>query len=202
MEIKTFLMYKEWQPVIEAMTDEQAGKLLKAIYSYQIDNEVNITDGLLLGMFNMMKAKFEIDAALYEEKCEKNRANGQKGGRPKKPTKPKETERFTEITEKKPKEKKETYGTGGNVKLTVKEYEKLIEDYGADKTQKAIELLDGYIADKGYKSKDNNRALRRWVFTAVEEQEQKRARINGSNIRPVDKFFADEMEEIREMGIL
>ena len=220
MEIKTFLMYKEWQPVIEAMTDEQAGKLLKAIYAYQINNEVNITDGLLLGLFNMMKTKFETDATLYKEKCEKNKENGLKGGRPKKQTKPKETERLLEETEKKPKEKKETerlleetekkpkekketYGTGGNVKLTVKEYEKLVADYGADKTQKAIELLDGYIADKGYKSKDNNRALRRWVFDAVEEQEQKRAKINGnSNIRPVDKFFADEMAEIREMGIL
>ena len=203
MEIKTFLMYKEWQPVIEAMTDEQAGKLLKAIYAYQINNEVNITDGLLLGLFNMMKTKFETDATLYKEKCEKNKENGLKGGRPKKQTKPKETERLLEETEKKPKEKKETYGTGGNVKLTVKEYEKLVADYGADKTQKAIELLDGYIADKGYKSKDNNRALRRWVFDAVEEQEQKRAKINGnSNIRPVDRFFADEMEELKERGIL
>ena len=98
-------------------------------------------------------------------------------------------------------ELKETYGTGGNVKLTIKEYEKLVTDYGAEKTNKAIELLDGYIADKGYKSKDNNRALRRWVFDAVDEQEQKRAKINGDNIRPVDRFFADQMQEVKERGI-
>ena len=81
---------------------------------------------------------------------------------------------------KKPKESKKSYGELGNVKLTIKEYEKLVKDYGEELTQKAIEYLDGYIADKKYKSADNNRALRRWVFDAVKEQEQKRAKINNS----------------------
>lgn len=86
--------------------------------------------------------------------------------------------------EKKPKkqtEPKESYGALGNVKLTIKQYEKLIVDYGYDLTEKAIEYLDGYIADRKYKSSDNNQALRRWVFDAVKEQEQKRARIAGNN---------------------
>ena len=78
---------------------------------------------------------------------------------------------------KKPKEPKESYGELGNVKLTIKEYDRLLNDYGYDATQKAIEYLDGYIADKKYKSADNNRALRRWVFDAVKEQEQKRAKL-------------------------
>jgi len=86
--------------------------------------------------------------------------------------------------EKKPKkqtEPKESYGALGNVKLTIKQYEKLIADYGYELTEKAIVFLDGYIADKKYKSSDNNQALRRWVFDAVKEQEQKRARIAGNN---------------------
>lgn len=210
MEKKTFVMYKEWLPMIATMTDEQAGQLLKAIYNYQFAEETTPTDPLLNSIYQMLKTRFEIDAQAYAEMCEKRRENGKKGGiakasntKQKLASASKCYQMPQEETEKKPKEKKETYGTGGNVKLTVKEYEKLVADYGADKTQKAIELLDGYIADKGYKSKDNNRALRRWVFDAVEEQEQKRAKINGnSNIRPVDKFFADEMAEIREMGIL
>lgn len=82
---------------------------------------------------------------------------------------------------KKPKEPKESYGELGNVKLTINEYNRLVADYGYDATQKAIEYLDGYIVDKKYKSADNNRAMRRWVFDAVKEQEQKRARIAGNN---------------------
>lgn len=98
---------------------------------------------------------------------------------------------------KKPKkqtEPKESYGELGNVKLTIKQYEKLVVDYGYELTEKAIEYLDGYIADKKYKSSDNNKALRRWVFDAVKEQEQKRARIAGGQQKQssfdVDAFLA------------
>lgn len=68
------------------------------------------------------------------------------------------------------KEFKESYGENGNVKLTVKEREKLIAEYGTDLTERAIEYLDGYIADKGYKSKSNYQAIRRWVIDAVKER--------------------------------
>lgn len=95
--------------------------------------------------------------------------------------KDKEKREDKEIEKKKKKDSKESYGSLGNVKLTIDEYNRLVTDYGYDATQKAIEYLDGYIADKGYKSKDNNRAMRRWVFDAVKEQEQKRARIAGNN---------------------
>ena len=62
---------------------------------------------------------------------------------------------------------KESYGELGNVKLTVQEREKLIAEYGLETTEKAIDFLDGYIADKGYKSKSNYQAIRRWVIDAV-----------------------------------
>lgn len=81
-------------------------------------------------------------------------------------------------------EQKKSYGESGNVKLTEKQYNKLVEDYGEEETKKAIEYLDGYIADRKYKSEDNNRALRRWVFDAVKEQEQKRARIKSYDDKP------------------
>ncbi len=97
--------------------------------------------------------------------------------------------------EKKPKkqtEPKESYGKLGNVKLTIKQYEKLVVDYGYELTEKAIEYLDGYIADKKYKSSDNNQAIRRWVFDAVKEQEQKRARFNNPGQR--QSSFDDAMQ--------
>lgn len=74
------------------------------------------------------------------------------------------------------KPQKEKYGELGNVKLTIDEYDKLVNDYGYDLTQKAIKFLDEYIADKGYKSKSNYMAMKRWVFDAVKEQEAKKAK--------------------------
>lgn len=97
---------------------------------------------------------------------------------------------------KKEKPKKESYGLLGNVKLTIDEYDKLLNEYGNELTHKAIDFLDAYIADKGYKSKSNYMAMRRWVFDAVKEQEQKRARIAGGQQKQsnfdVEKFFARE----------
>ena len=102
---------------------------------------------------------------------------------------------------KEPQEPKESYGELGNVKLTIKEYDRLLNDYGYELTHKAIDYLDGYIADKKYKSADNNRALRRWVFDAVKEQEQKRARLNNQasnkfNDFPQNKIDTDELEKL------
>lgn len=66
-----------------------------------------------------------------------------------------------------PKEPKIAFGEYGNVRLTQKEHERLIADYGASETADAIVFLDEYIEEKGYKSKSHNLAMRRWVFAAV-----------------------------------
>ena len=69
---------------------------------------------------------------------------------------------------------KNLYGKYGNVLLTDKEFQKLADDYGIEKRDAAIEYLDLYIGDKGYKSKSHNMALRRWVFDAVERENIKK----------------------------
>lgn len=62
---------------------------------------------------------------------------------------------------------KKVYGSGENVKLSDDEYSRLVSEYGKDKTDKAIEYLSSYKIEKGYKTKDDNRTLRRWVFDAI-----------------------------------
>ena len=99
-------------------------------------------------------------------------------------------------TPKKEKPQKESYGSLGNVKLTIDEYNKLLNEYGNDLTHKAIDFLDAYIADKGYKSKSNYMAIRRWVIDAVKEKEQKRAKFDNPGQRQssfdVNAFLAKE----------
>ena len=43
---------------------------------------------------------------------------------------------------------------------------RLNEEYGKDNTDKAIQFLSRYKREKGYKNKDDNLTLRRWVFEA------------------------------------
>ncbi len=77
---------------------------------------------------------------------------------------------------------KRQFGECGNVRLTLQELEKLNEQYGVDATGDAITFLDQHIGAKGkdpYAS--HYLALKKWVFTAVEE---KRRRTEGRSHRP------------------
>ena len=179
MEKRTFLMYSEWQPLLEGMSDEQAGQLFKKIYAYQTGNEYEIQDALILGVFNMIKAKFDADRKLYVEKCERNKLNGAKGGRPKKQEKPKETEWLTEKPKEPPKKetpKKNEYGEYHNVKLTEQEHTKLSEKFGEGKTAEAIKILDTYIESlapakkKEYLKKNHNLCMQNWVYGEVDKR--------------------------------
>jgi hypothetical protein len=70
--------------------------------------------------------------------------------------------------------KKNIYGEYKHVRLTDKQYDKLVADYGDQETKDAIKFLDEYIQMKGYKSVDHNLAIRKWVFDAVQRERQKK----------------------------
>ena len=200
MERRAFLMYAEWHPLLEGMTDEQAGKLIKAIYAYQKGEEYEITDALLLGVFQMIKAKFDADRKLYEEKCEKNRANGAKGGRPRKQEEPTKTERLTEKPKAKKEEpKKQEYGEYHNVRLTDEEYKRLNAKFGEGDTAEAIKILDTYIGSlspakkKEYLKKDHNLCMQNWVYGEVDKrkgQVKPVTRNNFNNFQQRDYDFS------------
>lgn len=102
---------------------------------------------------------------------------------------------------KKKNEPKHKFGVFKHVRLTMDEYKRLTEDYGQDATNKAIDFFDAYIEEKGYKSKSHNMAMRRWVFDAVKEQEQKRAKINGKASNKFNNFQQNQYtpEEFSEL---
>ena len=74
--------------------------------------------------------------------------------------------------EKEEKEIKHKYGEYNHVLLTDKQYNKLVEDYGESKTLEAIKYLDEYTQMKGYKCKDHNLAMRKWVFDAISKNKK------------------------------
>lgn len=69
---------------------------------------------------------------------------------------------------------KQPYGEFENVTLTNEEFNKLINEFGTEKTMLAIDYLGSYKLEKPYTTKSDYLTLRRWVFKAVEEREQKR----------------------------
>lgn len=81
----SFILHLDSLSVLGELTDEQAGKLFKAIVAYN-RGEVLELDQVLRIAFNPFKNQFDRDMITYNSVCERNRENGKMGGRP--PQKP------------------------------------------------------------------------------------------------------------------
>lgn len=199
---QSFVMRADWQPLFDTLPDKDAAELIRAIYNYQLHGTEPDSTWSVYPTFLMLKVTMDKDIKAYQEKVErvkKNRSKSDddinmksdrnhddismKSDRNKDEVSGDATYTYTythtdtltdtdTLKTKKKKEFKEKYGEFGNVSLTVKEREKLITEYGRELTEKAIEYLDGYIEDKGYKSKSNYLTIRRWVIDAVKEKER------------------------------
>ena len=82
MDKKSFILYKNNKDLIESLSDEQAGKLLKAIFEYETTGETIELDPVTAIAFIAIKKELDESARAYAEKCEKNRERGRQGGRP------------------------------------------------------------------------------------------------------------------------
>ena len=173
MDKNNFLLYKDFKSTVDLLSDEQAGKLIKAVFSY-VNGRVEPTfnDGMIVIAFNILKTQLERDLNKYKGIVKRNQVNGAKGGRPKnnqdEEDKPKEPIGLNGNPTKKQKPKKadsdsvrdsdsvsdkreikETtpkhkYGTNKNVLLTEEEHNKLIEEG----LEEYIENLSFYLASK------------------------------------------------------
>lgn len=79
------------------------------------------------------------------------------------------------------KESKHTHGEYSHVLLTQTDYQKLVEQYGEEMTEKAITFLDEYIEMKGYKSKNHYLTIKKWVVDAVKERDAKNGKKGDKN---------------------
>ena len=86
---KSFVLHKDSLQVLDDLTDEQAGKLFKAIKAIQLGEEFEI-DNITKIALSPFKAQFARDNEKYERIVERNKNNGLKGGRPKNEDNPEE----------------------------------------------------------------------------------------------------------------
>jgi hypothetical protein len=104
-----FVLYRNYQDTVKELTDEQAGRLLKAILAHVNGSELPALGDAERIAFSFIKSQLAVDSKKYEQRCIANRENGKKGGRPKKektennPENPTGFEK-TETPEKKPDE--------------------------------------------------------------------------------------------------
>ena len=84
----SFIMYVLHYNAIKALSREQKGELLEAIYIYQGEGKVIELSSIVNMAFSFIKNQLDIDNVKYLKICERNKKNGVKGGRKKEPKKP------------------------------------------------------------------------------------------------------------------
>jgi hypothetical protein len=139
---KSFLIHTDSLAVLEALTNEQAGELFKAIKAYQDGNEDIKLHGILQVAFIPFQKQFERDKEKYSATIERNKINGNKGGRPKKTQKtqsvilkPTETQK-TQVVLKKPDNDSDSDNGSDNENENKKITNEYIVDYSSTDNQK------------------------------------------------------------------
>jgi hypothetical protein len=73
---KSFILHYDSLSVIDKMTDDQTGKLLRMMKSYHNGNEYVCDDFAVVLVFEQFKNQFDRDLEKYNRICERNSNNG------------------------------------------------------------------------------------------------------------------------------
>ena len=148
MAKNSFVIYHNYRETLEDLTDEQVGKLFRAIFDYEIDKKEPNFNGELKIAFRFIKKDLDLNNDKYESICERNRKNGQNGGAPKgnqnarkQPKQPKQPDNdndndndneYDNILESK-EESKNKEISNNNIHTHAREtYDEIFEDFGVE----------------------------------------------------------------------
>lgn len=73
-----FLLQKDQKPIVDELTNEEAGIIFKAIYEYEETKKEPKLDKTLRIVFKQFKVKLDMYDEAYEDKCLKNKENIEK----------------------------------------------------------------------------------------------------------------------------
>lgn len=223
----SFVLKTDYDDRLNDLTDEEIGKLIRAIFKYEKFQKEPKLDRLLMNIFNFIKVDLDKNREKYEKKCKRNKEAVEKRWNEKDTN---EYERIKKIqtytndtdndneydsdyeydiskkeniqkkkcvSKRKDSLQKKKYGNYKHVLLTDKEYKALQKDY--TNYQELIDYLDEYMEMKTYKVKSHYLAIKRWVVDAVSE---KRHRNTGKEtIQRFENAHSEEAtpEEMKEM---
>ena len=82
---RSFKIFNDYIKKVDLLSDEEAGKLFKAILGYVNDTDKGpvFEDRAMTMAFTDFRYQFDRDKTAYDWRCKINQMNGEKGGRPK-----------------------------------------------------------------------------------------------------------------------
>ncbi len=74
MAKESFVIHHSLYEPIKSLSDEQMGKLFRAIFEYEINGVMDVDDDIQMA-FMFFKNVLDINKKQYEKRCAKNREN-------------------------------------------------------------------------------------------------------------------------------
>tara|TARA_Y100000996_G_scaffold258642_1_gene203677 strand:- start:539 stop:865 length:327 start_codon:yes stop_codon:yes gene_type:complete len=76
--MKSFLIYKHLEPIVDQLPDKEAGKLFKALFEYERTQTIPKLTEITNLAFTMFKLHLDKGRQDYEKRCETNRNNAKR----------------------------------------------------------------------------------------------------------------------------
>lgn len=208
----SFILYNDQKNVIDKLTDDQAGKIIKAIYAYANGEEI-VLDNMLDIVITPFITALDKDQEKYQETCNKRARAGSEGGKQKvanlanasksKQIKQKvanvadnDNDNDKDIYKKENiKEKAEKIHFAEFVTMSNVEYETLVNTHGKEFADQCITRLDNYKGSSGKTYKSDYRAILSWVIDEVKKNQGKVSKSNAyvndkqSEYNDLDRFY-------------
>lgn len=218
MKKRSVVIRESYVPMFETATDEQVGKLVKAMLAYQQTGKAEIEDPMMAAVFAMIREGIDEDNAEYEKTCKRRKDAADKRWGNDTPADESMQEHASacnsmqehasasesmredadmdlDVEPKASKDaggikrtRKHKHGEFGHVLLTDEELAKLEERHGAEKTAALIKILDEAIEIKGYKYKSHYLVLLTKWPLRVYE-EQNKPQAPPGNDRPMRQTY-------------
>lgn len=197
-EKKSFLLYTNYIDLIRELTDEEAGRLIKAILLYENGEQVELGGGERIA-FAFIRARLDQDEAAWKESKRRRSEAGRAGGRTSSSnakqcqamlSNAKQSQHVSvsvsesvsvSDSESVPSKEGEDgakaprtrhkYGQYENVLLSDEELEKLKKEFPFD-WEERIERVSSYVAATGKKYKNFLATIRNWANRDKEKQKE------------------------------
>lgn len=178
----SFILFNDYYEKLKGLTDEQMGKLFRAILAAQNGEELTFDDIAVRMAYEFIAVDIEKHNKAYEERCKTNSENGKKGGRPSKANKANETEKSERFLEKQTQPKKANESEKSrydmicydmNIYIDIISYlNKVVGAKYSEKSQYIRRLIDARLHD-GYTLDDFKRVIdikaAEWLHTEMEQ---------------------------------